>query len=35
VRGVPIDADMEFTGNLFTLLNPVGLLGGWSSSASS
>ena len=28
VRGVPIDADMEFTGNLFTLLNPVGLLGG-------
>ena len=28
VRGVPIDADMEFTGNLFTLLNPVWLLGG-------
>ncbi|MET1060594.1 MAG: cytochrome d ubiquinol oxidase subunit II [Nocardioides sp.] len=28
VRGVPIDADMEFTGNLFTLLNPFGLLGG-------
>ncbi len=28
VRGVPIDADMEYTGNLFTLLNPVGLLGG-------
>ena len=25
---MPIDADMEFTGNLFTLLNPVGLLGG-------
>ena len=28
VRGVPIDAHMEYTGNLFTLLNPVGLLGG-------
>src|SRR3954468_7330237 len=28
VRGVPIDQDMEFTGNLFTLLNPAGLLGG-------
>ncbi|GAA1148242.1 cytochrome d ubiquinol oxidase subunit II [Ornithinicoccus hortensis] len=28
VRGVPIDADMEFTGNVFTLLNPVALLGG-------
>ena len=28
VAGVPIDADMEFTGNLFTLLNPYGLLGG-------
>lgn len=28
VRGVPIDADMEYTGSLFTLLNPVGLLGG-------
>ncbi|OFE18434.1 cytochrome d ubiquinol oxidase subunit II [Humibacillus sp. DSM 29435] len=28
VRGVPIDANMEYTGNLFTLLNPVGLLGG-------
>ncbi|WP_114423032.1 cytochrome d ubiquinol oxidase subunit II [Nocardioides houyundeii] len=26
--GVPIDADKEFTGNLFTLLNPLGLLGG-------
>ncbi|MFW6775173.1 cytochrome d ubiquinol oxidase subunit II [Nocardioides sp. CPCC 205120] len=26
--GVPIDADKEFTGNLFTLLNPFGLLGG-------
>lgn len=28
VAGVPIDADKEFTGSLFTLLNPVGLLGG-------
>lgn len=28
VRGVPIDASKEFTGNLFTLLNPYGLLGG-------
>lgn len=28
VRGVPIDADMEYTGTLFTLLNPVALLGG-------
>jgi cytochrome d ubiquinol oxidase subunit II len=28
VRGLPIDADKEFTGNLLTLLNPVGLLGG-------
>ncbi|QWZ08856.1 cytochrome d ubiquinol oxidase subunit II [Nocardioides panacis] len=28
VRGVPIDADKEFTGNLFTLLNPYALLGG-------
>ena len=27
-HGVPIDADKEFTGNLFTLLNPFGLLGG-------
>jgi cytochrome d ubiquinol oxidase subunit II len=27
-RGVPIDADKEFTGSLFTLLNPFGLLGG-------
>jgi len=27
-RGVPIDAKMMFTGNLFTLLNPYGLLGG-------
>ncbi|MGD9962134.1 cytochrome d ubiquinol oxidase subunit II [Nocardioides sp.] len=28
VAGVPIDASKEFTGNLFTLLNPYGLLGG-------
>jgi cytochrome d ubiquinol oxidase subunit II len=28
VRGLPINADMEFTGNLLTLLNPVSLLGG-------
>jgi cytochrome bd ubiquinol oxidase subunit II len=27
-RGVPIDSKMMFTGNLFTLLNPYGLLGG-------
>lgn len=27
-RGVPINANMMFTGNLFTLLNPYGLLGG-------
>lgn len=28
VAGVPIDAEKEFTGSLFTLLNPFGLLGG-------
>ena len=28
VRGLPIDADKEFTGSLFTLLNPLSLLGG-------
>ena len=28
VAGVPIDADRQFTGTLFTLLNPYGLLGG-------
>ncbi len=28
VRGVPIDADMNFTGTLFTLLNPYALLTG-------
>jgi cytochrome d ubiquinol oxidase subunit II len=28
VAGVPINSHKEFTGNLFTLLNPFGLLGG-------
>ena len=28
VRGVPIDANGNYTGTLFTLLNPYGLLGG-------
>lgn len=28
VRGVPIDAQKEYVGNLFTLLNPIALLGG-------
>jgi cytochrome d ubiquinol oxidase subunit II len=28
VMGLPINAEKEYTGNLFTLLNPVGLLGG-------
>jgi len=28
VRGVPLNADGNFTGNLFTLLNPYALLGG-------
>ena len=28
VRGVPIDADMEYTGGFLDLLNPVALLGG-------
>ena len=27
-RGVPINADMMYTGNLLTLLNPFGLIGG-------
>jgi cytochrome d ubiquinol oxidase subunit II len=27
-RGVPIDADMNFTGTFWTLLNPYGLIGG-------
>jgi cytochrome bd ubiquinol oxidase subunit II len=28
VRGVPLDADHNFTGNFFTLLNPYALVGG-------
>jgi cytochrome d ubiquinol oxidase subunit II len=28
VRGVPLDARHEYTGNLFTLLNPYALIGG-------
>ena len=28
VRGVPIDADMNFRGTIWTLLNPIGILGG-------
>jgi cytochrome d ubiquinol oxidase subunit II len=28
IRGVPLDANHEYTGNLFTLLNPYALLGG-------
>ena len=28
VHGVPIDEDRDFTGTIFTLLNPFGLLGG-------
>ena len=28
VHGIPINADKIFTGNLFTLLNPYGLIGG-------
>lgn len=28
IRGVPIDANMNFTGNFFTLLNPYSLVGG-------
>ncbi|MBN1305285.1 MAG: cytochrome d ubiquinol oxidase subunit II [Anaerolineales bacterium] len=27
-KGMPIDADMQYTGDLLTLLNPFGLLGG-------
>jgi cytochrome d ubiquinol oxidase subunit II len=30
-KGLPIDGNMMFTGNLFTLLNPYGLLGGLTS----
>ncbi|MBK7229149.1 MAG: cytochrome d ubiquinol oxidase subunit II [Ignavibacteriales bacterium] len=28
IRGVPIDANMNYTGNFFTLLNPYSLVGG-------
>ena len=28
VNGTPIDENMEYVGNLFTLLNPLGLIGG-------
>jgi len=31
IRGVPIDAHMNYTGNFFTLLNPYGLVGGLAS----
>lgn len=31
IRGVPIDQNMNFTGNFFTLLNPYSLLGGLTS----
>ena len=33
VRGVPINEGGDFTGNLFTLLNPFGLLGGITTAA--
>lgn len=33
IRGVPIDANMNFTGNFFTLLNPYSLVGGLASLA--
>jgi len=33
LRGVPIDESMTYTGNLFTLLNPYGLLGGLTTTA--
>ncbi|MBC8091451.1 MAG: cytochrome d ubiquinol oxidase subunit II [Pseudonocardia sp.] len=33
VAGVPLDADHEFTGSLFTLLNPYALLGGLATTA--
>ncbi len=28
IKGVPIDANMNYTGTIFTLLNPYGLIGG-------
>lgn len=33
IRGVPIDQNMNFTGNFFTLLNPYSLVGGLTSLA--
>ncbi|NWF89038.1 MAG: cytochrome d ubiquinol oxidase subunit II [Ignavibacteriaceae bacterium] len=33
IRGVPIDENMNFTGNFFTLLNPYSLVGGLASLA--
>lgn len=33
LRGVPINEKMTYTGNLFTLLNPYGLLGGLTTTA--
>jgi cytochrome d ubiquinol oxidase subunit II len=33
LRGLPIDAEMNYTGNFFTLLNPYALLGGLASLA--
>jgi cytochrome d ubiquinol oxidase subunit II len=32
-RGVPINADMNYTGTFWTLLNPYGLVGGFSNAA--
>jgi cytochrome bd ubiquinol oxidase subunit II len=32
-RGVPIDANMHYTGTFWTLLNPYGLIGGFSNTA--
>ncbi len=32
-KGVPIDAKMQYTGNFWTLLNPYGLIGGFSNAA--
>ncbi len=32
-KGVPINADMQYTGTFWTLLNPYGLIGGFSNAA--
>ncbi len=32
-KGVPIDANMQYTGSFWTLLNPYGLIGGFSNAA--